>query len=56
MAAHERPAKSDEWYTPPYVFDAMGARFDMAVAQIGRSSCGGRVWIAVVVGSLKKNI
>lgn len=37
MALHEQSVgKSDEWYTPPYVFDAMGARFDMDVASPGR--------------------
>jgi hypothetical protein len=32
MAKHERPAKSDEWYTPPHVFRALGAQFDLDVA------------------------
>lgn len=33
MALHETPARSDEWYTPQYIFDAMGSpRFDMDVA------------------------
>ncbi len=33
MALHEQSVgKSDEWYTPKYVFDALGARFDMDVA------------------------
>lgn len=32
MAAHEGPGKSDEWYTPKYIFDALGTRFDMDVA------------------------
>jgi hypothetical protein len=35
MALHERPAKSDEWYTPPHVFEALGERFDMDVASPG---------------------
>lgn len=26
------PGKSDEWWTPPHVFDALGCRFDMDVA------------------------
>lgn len=29
---HERRGKSDEWYTPRYVFDALGCTFDMDVA------------------------
>lgn len=32
MAIHESAGKSDEWYTPKYVFDAMGAEFDLDVA------------------------
>lgn len=35
MAKHERPGKSDEWYTPPYVFKALGAQFDLDVASPG---------------------
>lgn len=35
MAKHETPGRSDEWYTPPYVFEAMGATFDMDVAHPG---------------------
>lgn len=27
-----RPGVSDEWYTPKYIFDAMGCRFDLDVA------------------------
>lgn len=32
MAAYEAAGESDEWYTPAYVFDALGCRFDMDVA------------------------
>lgn len=32
MGKHEAPGKSDEWYTPPHVFEAMGVRFDLDVA------------------------
>lgn len=32
MGAWEAPGKSDEWYTPPEVFDALGAEFDLDVA------------------------
>jgi hypothetical protein len=28
----ETPGASDEWYTPKYVFDALGCRFDLDVA------------------------
>lgn len=32
MAAYEAYGKSDEWYTPRYIFDAIGIRFDLDVA------------------------
>ncbi len=32
MSAWEAAGKSDDWYTPRYVFDALGCRFDMDVA------------------------
>ena len=32
MGTWERPGKSDEWYTPAFVFAAMGVRFDLDVA------------------------
>ena len=36
MSLHERcVGATDEWYTPPYVFDAMGCVFDMDVASPG---------------------
>lgn len=37
MSAWERPGQSDEWYTPKYVFDALGCVFDLdpANAAIG---------------------
>jgi hypothetical protein len=39
MSAHELSVgQSDEWYTPPYVFDAMGAVFDLDVAHPGGRS------------------
>jgi hypothetical protein len=36
MSLHEQPGKTDEWYTPPYVFQALGAEFDLDVAHPGR--------------------
>jgi len=30
--SHERPGKSDEWYTPQYIFDALGVVFTQDVA------------------------
>jgi hypothetical protein len=39
MAAHEQSVgKSDEWYTPPDVFDALGCRFDLDVSSPGRDA------------------
>ena len=32
MSAWERTAASDEWYTPKYIFDALGVHFSMDVA------------------------
>lgn len=32
MAAYEKAGESDEWYTPKYIFDALGAKFDLDVA------------------------
>jgi hypothetical protein len=38
MALHEQSVgKTDEWYTPPHVFDALGARFDIDVASPGQN-------------------
>ena len=36
MALHEQcVGATDEWYTPPHVFDALGTRFDLDVAHPG---------------------
>lgn len=32
MAAYEKRGESDEWYTPRYIFDALGETFDLDVA------------------------
>jgi len=32
MGVWERIGESDEWYTPRYIFDALGCRFDVDVA------------------------
>lgn len=38
MALHEQcVGATDEWYTPPHVFNALGCRFDMDVASPGGS-------------------
>ncbi len=39
MALHEQcVGATDEWYTPPHVFDALGCSFDMDVASPGHST------------------
>jgi hypothetical protein len=38
MALHEQcVGATDEWYTPRYIFDALGCHFDMDVAPVGGS-------------------
>lgn len=32
MAMHEEMGRSDDWYTPKYIFDALGCRFDLDAA------------------------
>lgn len=32
MSAYESAGETDEWYTPPFVFDALGCVFDVDVA------------------------
>lgn len=39
MSAWEASGKSDEWYTPPHVFAALGERFDVDVAHPGDATC-----------------
>ena len=37
MALHEQcVGATDEWYTPPYIFEALGCTFDVDVASPGR--------------------
>lgn len=38
MSYWEAGGRTDEWYTPPEVFDALGCRFDMDVAGAPRAS------------------
>lgn len=39
MALHEQcVGATDEWYTPPHVFEALGERFDMDVASPGQTT------------------
>lgn len=38
MALHEQSiGATDEWFTPPYVFDALGCRFDLDAASPGQA-------------------
>jgi hypothetical protein len=32
VAAYETAGETDEWYTPRYIFDALGEQFDLDVA------------------------
>tara|TARA_R110002074_G_scaffold13509_1_gene48084 strand:+ start:203 stop:718 length:516 start_codon:yes stop_codon:yes gene_type:complete len=32
MAAYESAGETDEWYTPKYIFDVLGVKFDLDVA------------------------
>lgn len=32
VAAYENPGETDEWYTPAYIFEALGEQFDLDVA------------------------
>lgn len=39
MAAYEAAGESDEWYTPLYVFEALGCWFDLDVAAPPTQTC-----------------
>lgn len=39
MSHWETTGASDEWYTPAYVFEALGERFDLDVAHPGDATC-----------------
>lgn len=39
MSHWETKGASDEWYTPGYVFDALGEQFDTDVAHPGDATC-----------------
>ena len=43
MAVHEQPGRTDEWYTPLHVFEAMGVRFDLDVSA-PRIECPAYAW------------
>lgn len=39
MGYWDKPGASDEWYTPPHVFEALGERYDTDVAHPGDGCC-----------------
>lgn len=46
MSVWESSGKSDEWYTPAFIFEALGERFDLDVASPPRAThvpCDGKV-------------
>lgn len=46
MSYWDTPGKSDEWYTPKYVFDALGCEFDLDVASpFRRWHVPAKVWL-----------
>ena len=48
MSHWESAGKSDEWYTPKYIFDALGCDFDMDVAapEFGAPHVPARSWLS----------
>lgn len=46
MSYWEADGRSDEWYTPPEVFDALGCRFDLDVAGAHKAQvpCDGAIY------------
>ncbi|MBS0258395.1 MAG: adenine methyltransferase [Proteobacteria bacterium] len=46
MAYWDTPGKSDEWYTPKYIFEALGCEFDLDVASpFQRWHVPAKVWL-----------
>ena len=43
MASHESIAQSDEWYTPEWIFDALGIQFDLDPCSSGNDFVPARV-------------
>lgn len=55
MSDWETSGKTDEWYTPKYIFDALGCKFDMDVAApVDRSYCHVPAKEFITAGSLEK--
>lgn len=57
MAAYEKAGESDEWYTPRYIFDALGEVFDLDVAAPpgGPRHVPCRHWYSPVENGLERN-
>lgn len=45
MGKWERTGATDEWYTPPEVFDALNVRFDLDVASASRANVPARYFL-----------
>jgi hypothetical protein len=47
VSSWEATGQSDEWYTPKYIFDALGCEFDIDVAApwAGPWHCPARMWL-----------
>ena len=52
MSVHERPGRSNEWYTPPYVFQAMRVKFDRDMASPGANKVP---WVPANVHSTRNS-
>ena len=57
MAAYEAAGESDEWYTPRYIFDAIGLRFDLDVAAPhgGPRYVPAKAWLTPVEDGLRSS-
>lgn len=54
--SHETKGKTDEWYTPKYIFDALGCTFDMDVASpVNQISCHVPVKDFILFDSLERS-
>ena len=51
MGQWETKGASDDWYTPAYIFDALGEKFDLDVAAPPRKTHVPAAWIFCTLGS-----
>lgn len=54
MGAHETPTRTDEWYTPASVFEALGVRFDLDPC--GHAESPATLYCDAVIGNLYNHI